>query len=172
MTGTMGQALAPRRVLVVGLGNPDRGDDGIGVIVAHRLAGRLPSDVALAVRSGDMMSLIEDWAGFDALVCVDAAAPIGTPGRIHRIDLATSDLPQGISTTSSHGFGITEAIGLARSLHLAPRDIVVYAVEGRCFDGGAPMTPEVVAAAGEAADCIAAEVSRLRQSFAEAASHA
>jgi hydrogenase maturation protease len=172
MTATVGQALVPRRVLVVGLGNPDRGDDGIGAIVAHRLAGRLPSDVAVVVRSGDMLSLIEDWAGFDALVCVDAAAPIGTPGRVHRIDLATTDLPQGISNTSSHGFGIADAIGLARSLHLALQDIIVYAVEGRCFDGGAPMTPEVMAAAGETAKCIVAEVSRLRQSFAEAASHA
>jgi hydrogenase maturation protease len=172
MTATVGQALAPRRVLVIGLGNPDRGDDGIGVIVAQRLVGRLPSDVALAVRNGDMMSLIEDWAGFDALVCVDAAAPIGTPGRVHRIDLATSELPRDLSTTSSHGLGIADAIGLARSLHLAPRDIIVYAVEGCCFSADAPMTPEVVAAAGEAADCIAAEVSRLRQSFAEAVSHA
>jgi hydrogenase maturation protease len=172
MSGTDDQPVASRRVLVVGLGNPDRGDDGIGAVVTRKLAGRLPSDVTIVVRSGNMLSLIEDWANFDALVCVDAAAPMGAPGCIHRIDLAVGELPQNISTTSSHGFGIADAIGLARTLHLAPRDIVVYAIEGYCFNGGAPMTPEVMAAASETADCIVAEVSRLRQSFTEAASHA
>ena len=172
MTGTVGRSVASRKVLVVGLGNPDRGDDGVGAIVVRRLAGRLPSDVAIVVRSGDMLSLIEDWASFDALVCVDAAAPMGVPGRIHRIDLATDELPQDISSTSSHAFGIADAVALARALQLAPRDIVVYAVEGCCFNGGASVAPKVVAAAGEVADRIVAEVSRLRQSSMEAASHA
>ena len=86
----------PRKVLVACLGNPDRGDDGLGAAVARALAGRLPDGVGLAVRSGDMLGLIDDWAGFDAVVCVDAAAPmdasLGTPGRIHRVDLARDDL--------------------------------------------------------------------------------
>jgi hydrogenase maturation protease len=172
MSGTDDQSVASRRVLVVGLGNPDRGDDGIGAIVARRLKGRLPTDVAIVVRSGDMLSLIEDWANFDALVCVDAAAPMGAPGRIHRIDLATGELPQDISTTSSHGLGIADAVRLARALHLAPRDIIVYAVEGRCFNGGAPVTPQVTAAAGDVADRVVSEVARLRQIPMEAASHA
>ena len=115
------------------------------------LAGRLPADAALLARSGDMMSLIEDWAGFDALVCVDAAAPMGAPGRIHRIDLAMDELPTDMSFTSSHAFGLAETVRLARTLELAPQDIVVYAVEGCCFDGGAPMTADVAAAAGEVA---------------------
>jgi hydrogenase maturation protease len=98
--------------------------------------------------------------------------PMGVPGRIHRIDLATDELPQDISSTSSHAFGIADAVALARALELAPRDIIVYAVEGCCFNGGAPVALKVVAAAGEVADRIVAEVSRLRQSSMEAASHA
>lgn len=47
----------PRNVLVVGLGNPDCGDDGIGALVALSLAGRLPADVPVVVRSGDMLAL-------------------------------------------------------------------------------------------------------------------
>jgi hydrogenase maturation protease len=157
---------------VVGLGNSDRGDDGIGAIVVHRLAGRLPSDVAILVRSGNMLSLIEDWANFDALVCADAAVPMGAPGRIHRIDLAAGELPQNISATSSHGLGLAEAIALARALKCAPQDIIVYAIEGCCFNGGASVTPQVTAAAEEVADRIVAEVTRLRQNPMEAASHA
>ncbi len=75
------QGLRPK-VVVACLGNPDRGDDAVGLVVAQRLSGRLPDDFALLIRSGDVFSLIEDWVGCDALVCVDAAAPMGTPGRI------------------------------------------------------------------------------------------
>jgi hydrogenase maturation protease len=172
MIEMVNHAVVSRRVLVVGLGNPDRGDDSIGVAVARRLQGRLPTDVAIVVRSGDMLSLIEDWASFDALVCVDAAAPMGAPGRIYRIDLATGELPQNVSPTSSHGLGLAEAIALARALKCAPQDIIVYAIEGRCFNGGAPVTPQVTAAAGDVADRIVAEVSRLQQSSIEIASYA
>ena len=104
------------------------------------------------------MSLIEDWAGIDAAILVDAAAPKGAPGRVHRIDLAEEKLPPELSFSSSHAFGIAEAIELARVLDLAPKRIIVYAIEGVCFDAGAPFTPPVLRAAKEVADCIAGEV--------------
>ncbi len=168
MTANVGRA-PPRKVMVIGLGNPDRADDGVGPAIAESLAGRLPADVALRIRAGDMLSLIQDWAGFDALVCVDAAAPMGQPGRIHRIDLATGELPRDTSAMSSHAFGLAEAIGLARALDLAPSDIVVYAIEGGSFDGGAPLTPDVAAVIGEVGDLVVAETARLRSGSPELA---
>ena len=63
-----------------------------------------------------------------------------------------------MSFASSHAFGVAEAIELARALDLAPKRIVVYAIEGVCFDAGAPFTPPVLRAAEEVADCIAREV--------------
>jgi hydrogenase maturation protease len=153
---------ADRKVLVLALGNADRGDDGVGARVAAKLAGRLPADVRLKTRAGDMLSLLDDWAGFDAVVCVDAAAPLTAAGRIYRIDLATNELPSGLKTASSHAFGLAEAIRLARTLGCAPRDIIVYAIEGRGFDPGAPLTCDVAAAADDAAGRVIAEVERLR----------
>ena len=146
------------RVLVAAVGNPDRGDDGVGPFVAQKLSNSLPAGAKLVVRSGDIMSLIEDWAGIDAAILVDAAAPKGAPGRVHRIDLAEEKLPPELSFSSSHAFGIAEAIELARVLDLAPKRIIVYAIEGICFDAGAPFTPPVLRAAEEVADCIAGEV--------------
>ncbi len=108
-----------------------------------------------------MLALIDEWAGFDAVVCVDAAAPQGAPGRIHRLDLAAEKLPPELSFASSHALGLAEAIELARILGLAPGKIVVYAIEGARFDGGAPLSPEVELAASEVADRVAAEVRRL-----------
>jgi hydrogenase maturation protease len=151
------------KVLVVAIGNPDRADDGVGVLVATRLAGRLSSDVALVLRGGDILSLVEEWAGFDAAVCIDAAAPTGAPGRIYRIEAGAGELPYGASFASSHAFGLAEAIALAGALRSSPETLIVYAVEGASFDAGAAMTPEVTAAAAEVADRVVADVSRLQR---------
>ena len=162
MTGTAAEPPAPRKLLVVGIGNPDRGDDAFGALVVQALDGRLPSDVrAIGCRS-DMLGLIEDWSGCDGLVCVDAAAPLGSPGRILRIDLDTHPLPADLSAMSSHDFGLAQAIELARSLELAPRRIIVYAVEAASFDSGAPPSPAVAAAVSIVADRIVTEIQRLR----------
>ena len=159
-------AEAKAKILVAAIGNQDRGDDGAGPLVAAKLSGRLPAEARLVVRSGDMMSLIEDWAGFDTVIFVDAAAARGEPGRIHRIDLAEENLPPDLSLPSSHAFGVAETIELARVLEIAPKEIIVYAIEGASFEPGAPFTPAVLASAAEVAERIASEVCFLLSSTA------
>jgi hydrogenase maturation protease len=167
MSRTAFREAVSRKVLVVGLGNSERADDGVGVEAARQLAGRLPEDVTLLVGGRDVLSLVDDWAGFDALVCIDAAAPMGNPGRIHRIDLATAELPREMSLVSSHAFGLVEAVRLARTLQRAPQAIIVYAIEGDRFDLGAPMTAAAAAAVDGVIQCVTIEVDRLRQSITE-----
>jgi len=156
LPGSMG------RVLVVGIGNPDCGDDGIGPLVARRLVGRVPPDVEIIERTGDALALIEDWAGRDAVVLVDAAA--GTvPGCVHRIDLLADTLPTDLSLSSTHGFGVAEAVGLARTLGLLPERVIAYAIEGADFGPGAPVNPMVAASVDAVVTRVAAEVRRLQQ---------
>jgi hydrogenase maturation protease len=140
--------------------------------VAQDLRGRLPADIAVLTRRGDMLSLIEDWAEFDALVCIDAAACVTDPGRIHRIDLRADALPRELSLTSSHALGLAQVIELARTLQLAPRQIIVYAIEGGSFEPGAALTPAVAAAARVVAKRIIAEVGRMQHDSIEALSDA
>jgi hydrogenase maturation protease len=150
-----------RKVLVACIGNPDRGDDGIGSVVAASLAGRLPPGVSLIHRSSDMLALVEELSGFDALICADAAAPAGRPGRIHRLELSKDELPRNLFPSSTHGFGLPDAIELAHALGTAPRRIIVYAIEGVCFEAGAPLTSAASAAATEVAERIIAEAKGL-----------
>ena len=154
---------AARRILVLGIGNPDRGDDGVGAFVADRLRGRLDPGCEVRACVGDVLGIVDGCAGFQAWVCVDCAAPIEAPGRVYRIDLAAQELPPELLAASSHSLGITAAIELARTLGAAPRDIVFYAVEGRCFDLGAGLSVPVAAAAIELVEQIVQEVQDLRQ---------
>lgn len=153
---------AALRVAVTALGHPDRGDDAAGLLVAEVLQKMLPEDVPVLTHHGDALSLLDHWSDRDAVVCVDAAASMGEPGRVHRIDLSVDTLPPE-SGTSSHALSLAEAISLGRALGLTPGRIIVYAIEGRCFETGAKPTPEVAAAVAPAAREVAREVARLRQ---------
>ncbi len=148
----------PPRRLVIGVGNPDRGDDGAGRMVARWLRGRLPADVRIEESLGGASDLIELLGEADHAVLVDAmvsAAPIGT---IRRLDCAAGELVPGSGGTSSHGLGVAQAVGLARVLGCLPSVCVVYAIEAANFAHGAEMTPQVTAAARETARRIAGEL--------------
>lgn len=161
-----------RKILVIGIGNADRGDDGVGPAVAAGLAGRLPHNVSVRTRGGDMLALIDDWAGFDAVVCIDAAQAAGAPGRLCRVDLLREELPRDISLTSSHAFGLVAAVALARTLARAPEEMIVFAIEGLSFEPGAGLTPAVSAAVRTGVDLVLAEIVRLHDRREEALTHA
>ncbi len=154
------------RVLIVGVGNPDRGDDGIGPLVVRQLLGRVSGDVSIVERSGDALALIDDWEGRDAVILVDAAALGDTPGSIHRIDLLQDALRPEFSLSSTHGFGVAEAVGLADALDMLPAQVIAYAIDGANFDMGAPISPQVAAVTVEAADRVAAELRRMLAAMA------
>jgi hydrogenase maturation protease len=153
---------APRPwVMVAGIGNPDRGDDGFAAAVIARLRDRVPRGVRCHARSGDILALLDAWDGSDAVILVDAAAPIVRPGRVHRVDLADGPLPVVWQLPSTHAFGLGETVELARSLGRLPRRLVLYLAEGENFDAGAPLSAAVAAAVDVTVQQILAELSTI-----------
>ena len=148
-------------VLVVAIGNPDRGDDGFGSAVARRLRGRVPSKVRILERSGDALALIEDWDGIPSVIVIDAMAPISEPGQVHRFDFTDSPLPIGFAPSSSHALGVAETVELARSLGRLPQCLLAYLVEGEQFETGVPLSPVIAAAVADVAERVLAELSTI-----------
>ncbi len=159
------------RVLVIGIGNADRADDGIGLLVASRVRADF-ADSHVVMRTGDMLALIDEWAKSQAVILIDAAAPLSRPGHIRRIDVTVRGLPYELNLcgcTSTHAFGVAETIGLAQALGKLPARFIVYAIEGACFAPGAAMTPAVVAAAETVSQCVLRELRDLQVHYGEAA---
>lgn len=129
--------------LVIGVGNPDRADDGAGPLVARRLQALGPPRLRVRVREADLLALLDDWADALAVVVVDAAAPLERPGAIHRWTPERGALRPPPRPSSTHGFGVAEALALAEHLGRVPPALVVYAIEGARFGLGETMTPAV-----------------------------
>ena len=146
------------RALVIGIGNPDRGDDAVGIAVARALAARAPPWVAVAEAGGDALALFDLWAEAERVVLVDATEPAGQPGRILRIDPARDPLPRAAGPTSSHGFGLAEAVALARVLGRLPPLLAILGIEAMRFDPGAALSAPVAAAVDEAIALITADL--------------
>lgn len=155
-------------LLVLAIGNPDRGDDAAALEVAAALDGLLPENTTLLRCSGDLLSMLERWQEFDAMICIDAAAPHGRPGHIVRFDLAAGPLPTSLDALSSHAFGLGQSIALAERLGFAPARIVVYAIEGENFAVGAPVSHPVAATVGPASKAILSEAHRLSKGTVDA----
>jgi hydrogenase maturation protease len=151
--------------LVVGLGNTDRGDDGVGPAVARGITTlRLPA-VEVLVHE-DPTDLIELWSGRSLAVVVDAlcsGAPAGTVSVL-RTGVDGERLPDAAWAATgrggTHAFGLATAVELARALRRLPDRLVVVGVEAAAFDDGAPLSPAVEAAVPEAVAAIVGVLGR------------
>lgn len=148
------------RSLVIGIGNPDRGDDAAGLFAARRLLTRLPGDTRIVEHGGDAAGLLDHLAGAEAAYVIDACISGGAPGTIHRFDAAAAALPSLGFACSTHGLGLDHAIELARTLGRLPRRCIVLAIEGQRFEVGAGLSSAVAAAADTVADLLADELCR------------
>lgn len=130
-------------ILVIGIGSDLRGDDGVGLAVARRLQNQVPPGVRVIEHHGDGVSLISEWQGVDRVILVDAAAFGAEPGTIVRFNPPFAPLPARISASSTHAFGLEEALELSRQLDQLPKSLVVYGIEGKSFSFGTDLSMEV-----------------------------
>ena len=142
----------------MGVGNPGRGDDGAGRAVAQALRGALPRAIEVAEADGEATDILARLDGASSAFLIDACASGAPAGTVHRFDVSDAPLPQGAFGVSTHGFGLHEAIELARALGQLPSHCVVYAIEGADFETGAPQSASVAGAVIEVASRLSAEI--------------
>jgi hydrogenase maturation protease len=130
--------------VVIGVGNPFRGDDGVGHRVVDGLVDRL-GPVRLCWSDGEPSRLIETWAGADLAVVVDAVVTGAAPGAVLTVEAGVDELPTR-SATSSHASGIGEAWALGRALGSLPRRLVIVGVEAAEVADSTELSDAVAAA--------------------------
>ena len=135
---------------VIGCGNRHRMDDAAGVLVAERLRELgIPTDV----QPGSAFELVETWYKDDDVILIDAVVTGSPVGTVHVWEGKRINVPSN-PQVSSHGFGVAEAINLARILQLLPKTLTVYGIEGKDFGIGETVSPEVLASIEQVAQQI------------------
>jgi hydrogenase maturation protease len=122
------------KILVVGLGNPILGDDGVGWEVAETIRQTVADpqvDVECLAVGG--LRLMEFMIGYDHAIVIDSLTswtqPIGQVSMFH-LD-AMPDLTAG-HTTSAHDTSLQSAVQMGRKMGLdLPQDIMVVGIEAQ-----------------------------------------
>jgi len=146
------------RVLVIGLGNPILGDDGVGWKVAEEVKKQLPSDMPVDMECLSLggISLMEHLIGYDRAILIDAFALDEPIGSI--LALKLSDLPNysAFHTTSPHDTSLQNAIELGRSVGAyLPYDIMVVGIVTKhVYDFSNELSPPVAETVPQAAHIV------------------
>jgi hydrogenase maturation protease len=160
-----GQSCAPGAgpVIVIGVGNALRGDDGAALVLIERLRARsTPTGVVLHEHAGESLGLLDLWQGARAVVLVDAVKTGSRPGTIHRFDAShTTVAPDVTGSCSTHALDLRGAIELARTLGRLPEKVLLIGIEAESFDAGRGLSGEVEAALGALEQTVAREAGDL-----------
>jgi hydrogenase maturation protease len=144
------------KILICGVGNVLRADDGFGVRVAHALMARddLGSSVKVIETGIGGMSLVQELMdGYDALLLIDAYTREGEPGQLYFLEPEIPDTDSmGVHEKRSY-FADTHyatpirALALASQVAELPSVIRVLGCEPQnCDDMTIGLTPPVEAA--------------------------
>lgn len=129
--------------VIVGVGHRDRRDDAAGLLVAEELGRRHPQ-LRVTLREGDLAVLPMCWERGDDVVIVDAVAWTGDDAAYRVVPVDADDVTAR-TLVSSHGFGVVDALRLAKVVGLEPASLRIYGVRARRFGVGPP--PDALVAA-------------------------
>lgn len=149
-------------ILVIGVGNEYRSDDGLGILAARELRRRNIPGVVVVEQNGEGVALMDAWEKYDRVIIVDALDCGAASGDVHRLDAASKRIPAHFVHYSSHAFGVVEAIEMARQLHRLPHVLLLYGIEGQQFDVGPGLTDAVLKSMPDMLSSIESELKRMR----------
>jgi hydrogenase maturation protease len=148
------------KILIVGLGNPILGDDGVGWVVAHEVEACLHKEginIEVDYLSLGGLSLMERLVGYEKVILIDSLTtgkhPQGTVIIFTLEDLV--DLTSG-HTAAAHDTSLKTALATGRQLGADlphDKDIHVVAIESRhVYDIQEGLTPAIAAAVPNAVE--------------------
>lgn len=150
----------PPNTLVIGLGNPILGDDGVGWQVAEAVRRWLTADGAALAEAVEVdcvalggLSLMERMVGYDRAVVIDAVTMDQPPGTVSRFELEALPDFSAHNAASAHDTSLQNALRLGRQMgaHLPGRVIVIGVQAEQLYEFSEVLTPAVAAAVPVAA---------------------
>lgn len=137
-------------IAIIGCGNPNRQDDGVGpeIIRALRLKGLESAGVKLFDAGTDGMSVMFSARGCTSLILVDAAKSGSEPGAIYEVPGSELERPYAPGL-NLHDFRWDAALHAGRQIfrEAFPKDVTVLLIEAKNLGLGIGLSDAVQAAA-------------------------
>jgi hydrogenase maturation protease len=128
------------RVVVLGAGNPLMGDEGVGVLAAESLEGRVPPRVEVLPAGALAATLLPLLEGVTHLLVLDAVDAGLAPGAIVRLHPEAAPWRPSLS---AHDFGVPDLLVLLEHEGRAPERVLVLGVQPGPIGPGTELSPEV-----------------------------
>ena len=148
------------KTLILGMGNPIMGDDGVGIWAARALKDRVNEEKVTVMETGMAgLNLLELLADYDRAILIDAIKTgEGEVGKIYRLEPETLNGTR--HAASTHGIDFSTALELGSRLGLSlPRDIILFGIEVADVNTfSEKCTPEVEKAIPVVADMVVQEL--------------
>ncbi len=131
------------KVVIFGIGNEYREDDGAGIFVAHLLE-KIPfKNCYIFSNQGETLSLLDQWTGAPLAIVIDAVQADLKPGTILTLNGFSEISRESWNGFSSHSIDLPALLALARELNQLPSELRIIGIVGQKFGYGRYLTPEV-----------------------------
>ncbi len=148
-----------RPILILGLGNPLQGDDGVGCRAIEALQQHPLPDTVEAVDGGTPgIGLIHLLEGRTCAILVDAAEMGRAPGTVVRFRPDEVRLTGSVERFSLHRSAVSDALALAAALNLTLPEIVFFGVQPASIGWETTLSPAVAAALPGLMEAILSEI--------------
>ncbi len=150
------------KILVLGIGNPILGDDGVGFHVVEALqTDPPPGDITFECVDASGFALLDYVVGYDRVVIVDAIMTVdGKTGNVYRLGL--DNFKPSKHTISPHDTDLPTALHLGATMKLKlPEKIDIVAVEiPPVYEFSQSLSADVEKAVPEAAELVKEIISK------------
>ena len=146
--------LPANNILILGVGNPYRRDDGIGpAVIAHLQADPLADGIDLLDGGTDGLALLEEIKKYAHVLIIDAVQMGKIPGEVCLFSPEEAKLTVATDALSTHGFGLAEVIGLMEKLEIKT-DLRIIGIQAQDLSFGEEMSQDVSSKIEEICDLV------------------
>lgn len=135
-----------KKIGVIGIGNPLRRDDGIGILLLKKVMEKkheIPENIEYIDGGTSYLSLIHDLERFDIVVFIDAVDFGGKPGDSKIFDYEEVISKKINFNISTHGEDIAQIITLSEDIDVIPERIVFFGVQPKNVSFGDDISDEL-----------------------------
>ena len=141
-------------IVVIGIGNRYRRDDGSALRVIDALTGRVPTDTLVFESDGEPARLIDAWADAPLAVVVETVRRGSAPGTVAGFEWEDHGAPRGGGEHGSHSLGLLEAVALGRAVGRMPRALRIVGIEPQDLGWGEGLSDAVAGSVDAAVDLV------------------